>query len=130
MTTIDNVRSKLYEYGIEIFSEYHMEDEEYCFQNEKMMVFVNEKESSICVSFMADMRPEESSNYLLIINEIEKIKRIDVTESYTFDQDNQFITGEEAFDFVKKNIISEVVAEYSKHQLYDNILNTSKCFNC
>ena len=91
MSHVDKVKSKLYEYGIEIYSEYPMEDKEYCIQTEKMMVFLNEKTASICIGFMADIKPEESSNYLLILSELKTIKSIDVTESYAFDEDNKFM---------------------------------------
>jgi hypothetical protein len=130
MSQVEDVRLKLQEYGIEIYAEYPMDDGDYCFQTEKMLIFVNEKESSICVGFVADMRPEDSSNYLLILNEIKTLKKIDITESYTFDENNQFITGEEAFDFVKKNIMSEMMGEYARQQTYNEILKNHKCFNC
>jgi len=129
MLIAEAVRKKLDEYGIEIYSEYPME-KEYCIHTDQMMVFINEDEKNICLSFRADLKPEESSNYVLILSEIGNLAAIDVAESYAFDNENNFITGDNAFNFVREYLISEAVSECVRQQTYNDILRTTKCFNC
>jgi hypothetical protein len=130
MSLTDAVRSKLDEYGIEIYSEYPMESDEHCMQTEDMMIFVQENGNSICISFRADLRPEDTSNHLLILDEIESLKDIKVMESYVFDQNYNFITGQDAFDYLKQDIISNAIYECAKQETYSKILQTTKCYNC
>ena len=128
-STVKDVRTKLDEYGIDIYSEYPM-DKEYCIQTEHMMLFIKDDDASVCISFRADLRPEDTSNYVLILGEIESLKSIDVAESFAFDRNNNFITGESAFEYIREDIISHAIHECVKEQTYSQILQTTKCFNC
>jgi hypothetical protein len=132
MSIIDKVRAKINEYGLEIYSDYPLIDgdnEDYVFFVEEMILFINEKEkSSIAVSFQASTRPERAANMILILNEIET--NIDVMESFIFDKNNEYLSGEKAFDLIEKSKQSDVIQDFVKDQTYKEILLTAKCHEC
>lgn len=130
MTNIDKVKQKLEEYGIEIYSDYALSDDEYVFMAKKMAVFVNEKENGIGISFHAETRPETAGNYTLILKEIVGIKQIEIMESFVVDNNNKFISGQKAFDTLQKKMIKQVTNELAKEYSYSELLMTNKCFHC
>jgi len=130
MTDIDKVKEKLGEYGIEIYSDYALSDNEYVFMVEKMAVFVNEKEHALGVSFHAETRPETAGNYTLILKEIPDIEKIEVMESFIVDKDNKFISGQKAFDMIQQKMVKQVTNELAKEYSYSELLMTNKCFHC
>lgn len=130
MTDIDKVKDKLEEYGIEIYSDYALSDNEYVFMVEKMAVFVNEKDHALGVSFHAEARPETAGNYTLILKEIPEIKKIEVMESFIVDKDNKFISGQKAFDMIQQKMIKQVTSELAKEYSYSELLMSNKCFHC
>ena len=130
MTDIDKVKQKLEEYGIEIYSDYELSDNEYVFMVEKMAVFVNEKEHAIGISFHAETRPETAGNYTLILKEIPDLKKIEIMDSFIVDVDNKFISGQKAFDIIQKKMIKQVTNELAKEYSYSELLMSNKCFHC
>lgn len=130
MSFVDKVRSKMVEYGLEIYDEYPIVDgEEYVFLVEDMILFVSEEKKTIGVSFQAPTRPEQAANMVLILNEIET-GELDVMESFIFDRNNRFISGDKAFDLIEKTKESKTIQEFLKQQTYNEILLSSKCFEC
>ena len=130
MTDIDKVKDKLEEYGIEIYSDYALSDNEYVFMVEKMAVFINEEGHALGVSFHAETRPETAGNYTLILKEIPDIEKIEVMESFIVDKDNKFISGQKAFDMIQQKMIKQVTSEIAKEYSYSELLMTDKCFHC
>ena len=127
MSITDKVRSKLEEYGLDIFNDYPVEDE-YVFFVEDMMIFVNQKTKTIGVSFQASLRPDRVANMMLILREMEV--DIDVMESFIFDRNNKYLSGEKAFDLINKSKQSEIIQDFLKDQAFRNILLHSKCHEC
>jgi len=132
MSIIDKVRAKINEYGLEIYSDYPLidgsDDGDYVFFIEEMILFINKKEESIAVSFQASTRPERAANIILILNEIKT--NIDIMESFIFDKNNEYISGEKAFDLIEKSKQSNVIQDFLKDQTYKEILLTAKCHEC
>ena len=128
MSIIDKVRAKINEYGLEIFSDYPVDGDEYVFFIEDTMLFIKEKEKSIGVSFQAITRPERAANMILILSEI-KID-INVMESFVFNRNNEYISGEKAFELIEKTKQSETVQDVLRDQAYKEILLTSNCHEC
>lgn len=128
MSIIDKVRAKINEYGLEIFSDYPVDGDEYVFFIEDTMLFIKEKEKSIGVSFQAITRPERAANMILILSEI-KID-INVMESFVFDRNNEYISGEKAFELIEKTKQSDTIQGLMKDQMYREILLTSECHEC
>jgi hypothetical protein len=131
MSIVDKVRSKINEYGLEIYSDYPLIDhdgEDYVFFVEEMILFINEKEKSIAVSFQASTKPERAANIILILNETKT--NIDVMESFIFDKNNEYLSGEKAFDLIEKSKQSDVIQDFVKDQTYREILLTAKCHEC
>ncbi len=128
MSIVDNVRSKAEEYGLEIFNDYPIEGKEYVFFIEDMMVFINEEEKTIGVSFQASTKPERVGNMILILNEINE--EIDIVESFIFDKNNRYLSGEKAFELIEKTKQSETIQNFLKDQTLREILLKSKCHEC
>ena len=128
MTIIDKVRSKTEEYGLVIYNDYSTSDDEYVFFVEDMMLFVNEDKKTIGVSFQASIRPEQAANMVLILNEMKE--EIDVMESFIFDKNNRYISGEKAFELIEKSTESNIIQNFVKQQALNEILIKSKCHEC
>lgn len=128
MSIVDNVRSKAEEYGLEIFNDYPIEGKEYVFFIEDMILFINEKEKTIGVSFQASLRPEQVANMILILNEMNE--EIDVVESFIFDKNNKYLSGEKAFELIEKSKQSETIQTFVKQQALNEILIKAKCHEC
>jgi len=128
--TVDTVVEKLSEYGFVLFNDYPTEDQGHCFVTKGMIIFLDEEDDSIAITFQADSKPEDVASSLLMINEIENIADISVMESFIYDKDNKFICGNEAHDIVKGNIILLAFKELAKQQTYSELLKNAEGFNC
>ena len=72
MTLFNTVKSKLNEYGIEIYHiETIQEKKEKIFYTEDMVLFVNDDLKSISIAFQATTKPERVGNLTLIVAEVE-----------------------------------------------------------
>ena len=101
MSIVDKTRTKFNEYGLEIFNDYPIGDtKEYVFFVEDMVVFINTEENTMGVSFQVETKPEKVAQMILILNEIKGSAEIDVMESFTFDKNNQFLSGDKAYNLV------------------------------
>ena len=130
MTLVEKVTEKLKEYGIKIYKDYRIEDEEeHVFYIEEAILFVGDKKKYIGVSFQATSKPENVANMTLILNEIDD-KSLDIMESFIFNQKNEYVSGEKAFDLIKKSNHLKALEEFDKQQLYIEILQNEKCFEC
>ena len=128
MSIIDNVETKLKEYGIEIYNNYAIENDEHVFYADEMIEFVNKKDNAIGVSFQASTRPEKAANLSLILNELGI--NLDIMESFIFDQNNSFISGEKAFKLLEDSKKSTTIQSFIKNQAYKELLLNSECFEC
>jgi len=127
MTIIDNVKSKIEEYGLQIYNDYSI-GEEHVFFVEDMMMFVNKIKKTIGVSFQASIRPEQAANMVLILKEMGD--EIDVMESFIFDKNNRYISGEKAFELIDNINRSEIIQDFVKQQALNEILIKTKCHEC
>jgi hypothetical protein len=128
MSIVDNVRSKAEEYGLKIFDDYPVESKEYVFFIEDMMLFVNEEEKTIGVSFQASAKPEHVGNMILILNEMNE--ELDIIESFIFDKNNRYLSGDKAFELIEKTKQSEIIQNFIKQQTFNEILIKAKCHEC
>ena len=128
----DLVQDKLKEYGYEI---YHIaktsNEKEICIMTESMMVFVNDKENSITLSFEYTLDPEKVAQNMMIVNEVEEIEYVYISESYIFDpEQKKYIVGKEAKEIAQKLATDRVMKEFTKDQIFSHILATQKCHEC
>lgn len=130
MTLTKQVEKKLNEYGVEIFNDYHIEkDDEHVFYAESMIIFVNDKEHSISVTFQATTKPERAATLALILNQVKRTP-IHVMESFIFNEKNEFISGEKAYNLIKAADNEKVFREYQKQQVFAHILENADCHEC
>ena len=128
--TVESVLKKINEYGFALFSDYKTEDRGHCFVVEDMMVFLDEDDNSISVTFQADCKPEKSAMKTLILSEIEGVTDISIMESFIYDKENNFISGEDAHILLKDEIILHAFQRAAKSHAYSEILQNIKCFEC
>ncbi len=128
--TIDKIVDKLTEYGLGLHNDYQTEDQGHCFMAKGMIIFLDNDDDSLAVTFQADSKPEDVAANLLILHEIDEITDISVMESFIYDKDNKFISGNEAHEIVKGNIVLNAFQKVAKHQAYAEILRSAKGYEC
>lgn len=126
----DKVADKIKEYNLALLTEYPTKDNGHCFITSSMIVFADNEDETISVTFQADQKPEEVAVYTLILKEVKEAQDIFILDSFIYDNDNQYISGNEAHELVKQAIISKAFQKVAKHQVYADILKTSECFEC
>ena len=127
---VDKVIEKFVEYNVGILTDYETEDRGHCVVTPGMLVFVDNDDNTISIAFQADQKPEDVATNLLILNEIEDITHISIMESFIHDSNQNFISGQEAHDLVKQDIITQAFQKVAKQQAYNEILKSTDCFNC
>ena len=126
MTLRKKVIKKLKEYGIKIFNDYEIKNEnEYIFYVEDMILFVNDKENYISITFQVTTKPERSATLALILNQI-KSPELHIMEPFIFNTKNEFVSGEKAYKLIKNTDRHDMLNEYQKQKNYTDILMNSK----
>lgn len=128
MSILNNIRSKLDEFGIEIYSDYQLADTEHVFYVENMILFVDTKEETIGVSFQATMKPDRAANIILILKDVNN--EIDIMEPFIYDRNNKCLTGDKAFELIENTKKSTILQDFLKDQTYQSILMTANCHEC
>ena len=129
MNLVKKTKEKLDEYGIKMFTDYVVDDEkQHVIYADHMILFVGKEDKTISISFQATTRPDVAGNLTLIINEIGA--KMVVMESFIYDSNEQFISGDKAFDIIKKTQEMKTYQEYRKQQIYQQLLESSECFEC
>lgn len=130
MAEISDVVKKFEEYGMKLFTDYPTPENQHCFMVDNMIVYLDKNDNSIAVSFLASSRPEEVANNIMILKEIEGLDDIYIMESFVYDMNDKFLSGDEAHKLVKEAIQHEALKEFAKRQTYIDILSKAKCFDC
>jgi len=128
----DLLKTKLNEYGYKIYQLNETSDKnQFCLMTESMMIFIDEKERSLTLSFEYTLEPEKVGQNIMIINEIDQVKFIYISESYMFDDLNKrYVVGSKAKELVFKLRKNLILREITEQQLYRNVLMTHKCHEC
>lgn len=130
MGLVDVIKKKLDEYGVEIYDEYPTKTgDEYIIYIEEAILFLNEKEFSLSISFQATTKPEDSSSLTLILREVVDIT-INLMESFIFNDKNEFICGDEAYKLIENHKKMRLLTELTKDRVYSEILQSSQCYEC
>lgn len=127
---VDKIIEKISEYNIGLITDYKTEDRGHCFVTPSMLVFLDEDDNSLSIAYQADQKPEDAAINLLILKEVEEITDISILESFIYDLNENFISGQEAHDLVKQNIITQAFQKVAKQQAYNEILNSTEGFHC
>lgn len=126
---IEKVQNKLNEFDFKIYNHYSVDKEEYIFMVENMLLFVHEKRNEINISFQVTTRPDIVAQHTLILKEIEDTE-INIMDSFIYDHQRIFISGDRAFNLVENSIKKQGVQEFIEHQTMKDMLEKSNCFNC
>ena len=130
MDIVDETRTKLEEYGINIFTDYPLNETEHLFMADSMLLFVHTEQHEVGISFQAETRPKTVANSVLIILEIESISDVDIMESFVVAEDNKFISGEEAFKLIDKKNQYQAMGEIFKDQALSDLLMNNTSGEC
>jgi hypothetical protein len=126
------VKNKLDEYGYEIYHVAETKNEdEICIMTESMMLFVNDKDKSITISFEYTLEPENVARNMMVLNEVDDIEFVYVSESFVFDPETKkYVVGNEAKKIAYKRAQVKIMKEFTKDQVYSHILATQRCHEC
>ena len=130
MAEVSDVVKKFEQYGMRLFSDYPTVENQHCFMVENMIVYLDKKECTVAVSFLASLKPEEVANNMMILSEIKGLKDIFVMESFVYDINDKFVSGDAAHRLVKNNIEHEALKNFAKRQTYLEVLNKANCYEC
>ena len=130
MAEVSDVVKKFEEYGMKLFTDYPTPENQHCFMVDNMIVYLDKNDNSIAVSFLASSKPEEVANNMMILKEIEGLDDIYVMESFVYDMNDKFVSGDEAHKIVRESIQHEALKEFAKRQTYIEVLSKAKCFDC
>jgi len=128
--TVEKIVDKLTEYGMALYTDYPTKDQGHCFMVRDMIIFLDEEDDSLSITFQADSKPEEVASNLMILNEIDEVSEISIMESFIYDKNNNFVSGNEAHNIVKSSLIEDAFKKVATHQAYNEILHNMKCFEC
>ena len=123
---VDIVLDKLNEYGINVYDQHMSEKDSYVIMSDTFTLFVDIKNKVLSISFHAATKPEFVANNTLIIKEIEEVKRIDIMESFAYDENRKVLCGEEAFKVVEGQVVENIMQQ----QTFMNILMKEDCYKC
>lgn len=129
-----HVVRKLDEYGIPIYNKIDAKtkesnnEDEYVIYSENMILFVNDKEKYIGVTFQATTKPEKAATLILIMSQI-KGAEIHIMEPFIFNDKHEFISGDEAYQLIKETDRIDLINEYTKKQVYTEMLLSAKKFH-
>lgn len=129
LSLVEKIEQKLCEYGILIFDHYEIENNEYTFIVEDMLIIIH-NENKISVSFQVSTKPEVVANNTLILNEIKEIEHISIMESFAFTQDKQLICGKKAHRLFKETTEHNIIQDYQQSAYYQMILMRDKGHEC
>jgi len=130
MNLTKQVTKKLDEYGLYIINDYPVETEsDHVFHLEEMIMFVNEKEKSVSITFKATTRPERAASLALILNQIKDVV-LHIMEPFMFTNTNEFVSGEKAYQLIQDGDKQKIAQECQKQQFFAEILERANCHEC
>lgn len=130
MDIVDSTRDKLDEYGIRIYTDYPLNEEEHLFMADNMLLFVHTETNEVGISFQAETKPQTTANSVLIVLEIDGVENVDIMESFVVDENNKFISGEKAFKLIDRKNQYEAMNEIFRDQAYAEILMKGTLGEC
>lgn len=120
---IKTVKEKLQQYGMKIYDHYDIEgtDDEHVFLVEDMIIFVRKYEKSASIAYQATTRPDIAAKNLLVISEVESIQHLDIMDSFIYNEENELVSGDEAYDLVDEAKKQSAVVDYIQEQTMQKI---------
>jgi hypothetical protein len=126
---VKKVKNKLDSYGIKIYNNYKIEGEtEHVFYAEEMILFVDPIKETIGLSLQATIRPDKAASMALILSETNC--EINVMEPFIFNNNNEFVSGDKAFELIDQTKHKKMAEEVAKQHYYVEILEKAECFEC
>lgn len=124
--TIETLES----YGILINKTYNLENDQQALYTKDMILFVNESDKSIGLSFFAPTIPELASNLTIMMMKNINDSNIYVLESFVFNEKREYIAGVEAFKILKDIQKNQIINNFTKEQNYQYILDNHELWDC
>jgi len=129
MSIVKKVNDILDKFEISIQDFYKLENQQHALYTKDMILFINELDHSVGISFFAPTIPEVSANLTLIINQIKNVK-VYIMESFVFNEESEYVSGQKAFDILKQVQTEKIAKEVSKQFEYQYMLDNYKGYLC
>ena len=127
---LTKIEKKLLEYGFDIYDQYKVENEQYLFLVNDMVIFVDIESGDISISFQATTKPDVVANNVLILKEIPDLKKLFIMDSFIFTENRRMVRGDEAYELIKQSVENAAVKEYIQKMTYSSILVNADCHKC
>jgi len=127
--TIQKIKEKLEEFGIEIHKEFKTENlKEDVIIADNLTITCNRHD--IFVAFSVAAKPSYAARIMLILSEVKGLKDFCVGEDYYIDKTGKFLDGEEASTFYKKSQEEKTINNYMNQQAQIFYLTKAKHYHC
>lgn len=120
--------NKLKEYDINIFSKW-LEDDETIILTSDVSISIKENDV-LFLNFHISCKPSYAARFVLILKELKEIKTMIIGDDFIFDENGQFINGEQAIEYHQTYKKDCIIRDFLKEQTNLYVLTTLKPFNC
>ena len=95
-----------------------------------MILFVRPKKNEVTISFQATTKPEIAARNLLVLSEVFDPSKIDIIESFIYNNKKEFLSGDAAYNLVAETLKQEGINEYLREYNLRKLLERNECFEC
>jgi hypothetical protein len=126
---IDRICNRLTENNISVFKALRKKnDNRYYIMADKVLIVVDQ-EKVITVCFSVAATPDYAGKVILALRTI-KCEKIDVGETFIYNERGEYFGGEEAHKLMDKMIKEKIIGDFVTEQMKKHILFNDECFNC
>lgn len=131
MTKVSKIIQYINKYD-EIITDYPLEKDSdfHIIVLPNVMLLYNQKEDVLEVSFSAGMKPDIAGSYILSFQTIPNIKGVIIMECYFYDNKDNMIWGEDAFNELEKRMSLNISREILTEQDQIRFLMSHKGHEC
>ena len=128
-TTIQKIKDKLEEYGIEVHKEFQTKNgKEDVILAEK--ITITSENDDVFISFDLGANPSYAARVMLILSEIKSIRDFCIGEDYIIDREGKFLDGPEAIEYYMKHEKEKTITDYMNQQAQVFFLTKAKHYHC
>jgi len=121
---IEKIKEILDSHGIEIYSNYKLDDKYYILADE-FVTIVYEGNGIVSLSFHVATRADTAAKFILELHKFSDVEVIDVLDLYIEDENGNIITGEKCIEKYKRYISEEIISSFTSDQINTHLLYNS-----
>lgn len=120
---IEKIKEILNSHGIEIYSNYKLDDKYYILAEFATIVY--EGNGIVSLSFHVSARADIAAKFILELYEFDDVEMIDVLDLYIEDENGNIITGEKCIEKYKQDISEVIISGFASDQINTHHLHNS-----